>query len=217
MAEQQLDGRQVLRPPGDCGGHENSLGWSAIRPGEHSPALQCRDGLGTSPRTVTPSALDAEVPVPDNRRADHLPSRPDHPAARAETPGGRMGKPHKLFNKFTNRKKRVESDCAVIQEIVDYYQTCADDASRKEALKWLFETMEDKDTKEIVRVRILVLLKALEDKLPGKKRRRLDKYERKIEAKKKDQRAERFTPEKAVVQERIERKKKRKQEKAQVA
>lgn len=128
-----------------------------------------------------------------------------------------MGKPHKLFNKFTNRKKRVESDCAVIQEIVDYYQTCADDASRKEALKWLFETMEDKDTKEIVRARILVLLKALEDKLPGKKRRRLDKYERKIEAKKKDRRAERFTPEKAVVQERIERKKKRKQEKAQVA
>jgi len=128
-----------------------------------------------------------------------------------------MGKPHKLFNKFTNRKKRVESDCAVVQEIVDCYQTCADDASRKEALKWLFKTMEDKDTKGIVRARILVLLKALGDKLPGKKRRRLEKHERKIAAKDKGNRAERFTPEKTVVQERIERKKKRKQKQAEVA
>jgi hypothetical protein len=124
-----------------------------------------------------------------------------------------MGKPHKLFNKFTNRKKRVESDCAVVQEIADCYQSCSDDASRKEALKWLFETMEDKDTKEIVRARIQVLLKAMEDKLPGKKRRRLEKYERKVEAKKKGNRAAEFTPEKAVVQQRIERKKNLKKEK----
>jgi hypothetical protein len=116
-----------------------------------------------------------------------------------------MGKPHKLFNKFTNRKKRVESDCAVVQEIVDYYETCADDASRKEALKWLFETMEDKDTKGIVRTRILVLLQGMQDKLPAKKQRRLEKYARKLEIKNTDKRAEQFTSEKAVVQQRVER------------
>jgi hypothetical protein len=166
---------------------------------------------------IVSGALDAGIRVPDNRGAKQLPTRPDDPAVRAATPGGRMGKPHKLFNKFTNRKKRVESDCAVVQEIVDCYQSCTDDASRKEALKWLFKTMEDKDTKEIVRARIVVLLKALEDKLPGKKRRRLEKYERKVEAKKKAHRAAEFTPEKAVVQQRIERKKELKKEKEKVA
>lgn len=124
-----------------------------------------------------------------------------------------MGKPHKLFNKFTNRKKRVESDCAVVEEIVDCYQTCADDASRKEALKWLFKTMEDKDTKEIVRARIQVLLKAIEDKLPGKKRRRLEKHHRKVAAKDEAAHARGFTSEKTVAQRRIERKQKRKKEK----
>jgi len=127
-----------------------------------------------------------------------------------------MGRPHKLFDKFTNRKKRFESDCAVIQEIVDCYQTCPDEASRKESLKWLFKTMEDKDTKEIARTRIAFLLKAIQDKLPGKKRRRLEKYERKVEAKKKNIRAKKFASEKAVVKERIERKK-REREKAKVA
>jgi len=121
-----------------------------------------------------------------------------------------MGKTHKLFNKFTNRKKRVESDCAVVEEIVDCYQTCTDDSSRKEALKWLFKTMEDKDTKEIVRARIQVLLKGIEDKLPGKKRRRLEKYERKIATRKERARAQGFTSEKVVAEQRIERKKKRK-------
>lgn len=118
-----------------------------------------------------------------------------------------MGKPHKLFNKFTNRKKRSESDCAVIQEIVDCYQTCPDESSRKESLKWLFKTMEDRDTKEIARTRIKFLLKAIQDTLPGKKRRRLEKYERKIEAKKANMRARGSASEKTVVKERIERKK----------
>lgn len=118
-----------------------------------------------------------------------------------------MGKPHKLFNKFTNRKKRSESDCAVIQEIVDYYQTCADESSRKESLKWLFKTLEDKDTKGIVRTRIAFLLKAIQDTLPTKKRRRLEKYERKVAAKKENIRAKKFASEKAVAKERAERKK----------
>ena len=95
-----------------------------------------------------------------------------------------MGKPHKLFNKFTNRKKRSESDCAVIQEIVDFYQTSPDEPSRKESLKWLFKTMEDKDTTEIARARIAFLLSGITDLLPGKKRSRLEKYQRKVEAKK---------------------------------
>ena len=116
-----------------------------------------------------------------------------------------MGKPHKLFDKFTNRKKRSESDCAVIQEIVDFYQTSGDDSSRKESLKWLFQTMEDKDTKEIVRARIAFLLDAIRDTLPGKKRRRLEKYQRKLEAKKKHARAKRLTPEQPVAGDRLER------------
>jgi hypothetical protein len=148
--------------------------------------------------------------VPDNRGTDEDPSQSNDATARAEKPGGHMGQPHKLFNKFTNRKKRVESDCAVIQEIVDCYQTCTDDPSRKESLKWLFKTMEDKDTKEIVRARIVLLLKAIQDKLPGKKRRRLEKYERKIEAKKKYVRAARLLSAQGIIQERIERKKKTK-------
>jgi hypothetical protein len=157
--------------------------------------------------------LDAWRPVPDNLWAREEPSRSDDATAVAEIKGGRMGKPHKLFNKFTNRKKRVESDCAVVQEIADYYQSGADDASRKESLKWLFETMEDKDTKEIVRARIVLLLKAMQDKLPGKKRRRLEKYERKVESKKKYVRAAQFVSAQGVIQERIERKKKKKKEK----
>ena len=118
-----------------------------------------------------------------------------------------MGKPHKLFDKFTNRKKRSESDCAVVQEIVDCYQTCTDEPSRKESLKWLFKTMEDKDTKEIVRARIAFLLDAIRDTLPGKKRRRLEKYQRKLEAKKKHARGKRLAPEQPVASDRIERKK----------
>lgn len=109
-----------------------------------------------------------------------------------------MGKPHKLFNKFTNRKKRSESDCAVIQEIVDFYQTCGDDPARKESLKWLFETMEDKDTKEIARARIAFLLSSIRDTLPGKKRRRLEKYLRKVEARKKSVRGRKAAPEQVV-------------------
>jgi hypothetical protein len=73
--------------------------------------------------------------------------------------------------------------------------------------------MEDKDTKEIVRARIVLLLKAMQDKLPGKKRRRLEKYERKVESKKKYVRAARFVSAQGVIQERIERKKKQKKEK----
>jgi hypothetical protein len=119
-----------------------------------------------------------------------------------------MGKPHKLFDKFTNRKKRTESDCAVIQEIVDCYQTCTDDASRKESLKWLFKTMEDKDTKEIARARIAFLLGSIRDTLPGKKRRRLEKFERRAEAKK-NLRARRLASEGAVETDRAEGKKKR--------
>jgi hypothetical protein len=119
-----------------------------------------------------------------------------------------MGKPHKLFNKFTNRKKRSESDCAVVQEIVDCYQTCTDEPSRKESLKWLFKTMEDKDTKEIVRARIAFLLNAIRDTLPGKKRRRLEKYERKLEARKKHVRAKRIASERPVASDPIERTKK---------
>ena len=119
-----------------------------------------------------------------------------------------MGKPHKLFDKFTNRKKRYESDCAVIQEIVDCYQTCTDEPSRKESLKWLFKTMEDKDTTEIVRVRIAFLLGAVRETLPGKKRQRLEKYERKLEAKKKHVRTKRLASEQPVASDRIERKKK---------
>ena len=118
-----------------------------------------------------------------------------------------MGKPHKLFNKFTNRKKRSESDCAVIQEIVDCYQTCTDEPSRKESLRWLFKTMEDKDTKEIVRARIAFLLDAIRDTLPGKKRRRLEKYQRKLEARKKHVRAKRLASEQPVASDRSERKK----------
>jgi len=118
-----------------------------------------------------------------------------------------MGKPHKLFNKFTNRKKRSESDCAVIQEIVDCYQTCTDEPSRKESLRWLFKTMEDKDTKEIVRARIAFLLNAIRDTLPGKKRRRLEKYQRKLEARKKHVRAKRLASEQPVASDRSERKK----------
>lgn len=121
-----------------------------------------------------------------------------------------MGRPHKLFDKFTNRKKRAESDCAVIQEIVDCYQSCGDESSRKEALKWLFETMEDKDTKEIARARIVFLLKSIQEQLPGKKRRRLEKHERKVEARKMDVRAKRVISGKAAIQERIERKKRKK-------
>jgi hypothetical protein len=109
-----------------------------------------------------------------------------------------MGKPHKLFNKFTNRKKRSESDCAVIQEIVDFYQACGDDPARKESLKWLFKTMEDKDTKEIARARIAVLLGSIRDTLPGKKRRRLEKYERKVAARKKNARGRKPAPEQAA-------------------
>jgi hypothetical protein len=119
-----------------------------------------------------------------------------------------MGKPHKLFDKFTNRKKRTESDCAVIQEIVDCYQTCTDDASRKESLKWLFKTLEDKDTKEIARARIAFLLGSIRDALPGKKRRRLEKFERRAEAKK-NLRARRLASEGAVETDRAEGKKKR--------
>jgi len=119
-----------------------------------------------------------------------------------------MGKPHKLFNKFTNRKKRSESDCAVVQEIVDCYQTCTDEPSRKESLKWLFKTMEDKDTTEIVRARIAFLLGAVRDTLPGKKRQRLEKYERKLEARKKHVRAKRLASERPAASDRIERKKK---------
>ena len=119
-----------------------------------------------------------------------------------------MGKPHKLFNKFTNRKKRSESDCAVVQEIVDCYQTCTDEPSRKESLKWLFKTMEDKDTTEIVRARIAFLLGAVRDTLPGKKRQRLEKYERKLEARKKHVRAKRLASERPVAGDRIGRKKK---------
>jgi len=118
-----------------------------------------------------------------------------------------MGKPHKLFNKFTNRKKRSESDCAVIQEIVDCYQTCTDEPSRKESLRWLFKTMEDKDTKDIVRARIAFLLDAIRDTLPGKKRRRLEKYQRKLEARKKHVRAKRLAPEQPVASDRSEWKK----------
>jgi len=118
-----------------------------------------------------------------------------------------MGKPHKLFNKFTNRKKRSESDCAVIQEIVDCYQTCTDEPSRKESLRWLFKTMEDKDTKEIVRARIAFLLDSIRDTLPGKKRRRLEKYQRKLEARKKHVRAKRLASEQPVASDRSERKK----------
>ena len=121
-----------------------------------------------------------------------------------------MGKPDKLFNKFTNRKKRSESDCAVVQEIVDFYQTSADDAQRKESLKWLFKTMEDKDTTEIVRTRIAFLLKAMQDTLPGKKRFRLEKYERKVEAKK-SSRAKKVASKSAVAEARIERRKKEKE------
>jgi len=117
-----------------------------------------------------------------------------------------MGKPHKLFNKFTNRKKRSESDCAVIQEIVDCYQTCTDEPSRKESLRWLFKTMEDKDTKEIVRARIAFLLDAIRDTLPGKKRRRLEKYQRNLEARKKHVRAKRLASEQPVASDRSERK-----------
>jgi hypothetical protein len=73
--------------------------------------------------------------------------------------------------------------------------------------------MEDKDTKEIVRARIVLLLKAMQDKLPGKKRRRLEKYERKVESKKKYVRAAQFVSAQGVIQERIERKKKKKKEK----
>ena len=123
-----------------------------------------------------------------------------------------MGKPHKLFNKFTNRKKRSESDCAVVQEIVDCYKTCTDDASRKESLKWLFKTMEDKDTKEIARARIAFLLGSIRDTLPGKKQRRLAKYERKVEARKKNLRGRKVASEQAVASDRIERKKKRKEQ-----
>lgn len=119
-----------------------------------------------------------------------------------------MGKPHKLFDKFTNRKKRTESDCAVIQEIVDCYQTCSDDGSRKESLKWLFKTMEDKDTTEIARARIAFLLGSIRDTLPGKKRRRLEKFERRAEAKK-NLRARRLASEGAVETDRAEGKKKR--------
>jgi len=117
-----------------------------------------------------------------------------------------MGKPHKLFNKFTNRKKRSESDCAVIQEIVDCYQTCTDEPSRKESLRWLFKTMEDKDTKEIVRARIAFLLDAIRDTLPGKKRRRLEKYQRNLEARKKHVRAKRLASEQPIASDRSERK-----------
>lgn len=120
-----------------------------------------------------------------------------------------MGKAHKLFDKFTNRKKRSESDCAVIQEIVDCYQTCTDEPSRKESLKWLFKTMEDKDTKAIARARIASLLGSIREALPVQKRRRLEKYERKIEAKK-SLRAKKAGSERAVATERIERKKKEK-------
>lgn len=121
-----------------------------------------------------------------------------------------MGRLHKLFNKFTNRKKRSESDCAVVQEIVDCYQSCADESSRKESLKWLFKTMEDKGTKEIARTRIAFLLTALQDTLPDKKRRRLEKYQRKIEKKKDRLRAKNIVSEKTVAKDRIERKKKEK-------
>ena len=154
-------------------------------------------------------ALDVHEVVPDNQRRRE-PQQPEDATSDAERAGGRMGKPHKLFNKFTNRTKRAESDCAVIQEIVDDYQNSSDESSRKESLKWLFETMEDKDTKKVARERIVFLLKAIQDQLPGKKRRRLEKYERKVEAKRTDTRAERFASEKTVVQQRIERKKRKK-------
>ena len=115
-----------------------------------------------------------------------------------------MGKPHKLFDKFTNRKKRSESDCAVIQEIVDFYQTSGDDPSRKESLKWLFRTMEDKDTKEIARARIVFLLGAIRDALPAKKRRRLEKFERKAAARKKGARGRKAAPAPAAPGDRAE-------------
>lgn len=120
-----------------------------------------------------------------------------------------MGKAHKLFDKFTNRKKRSESDCAVIQEVVDCYQACTDEASRKESLKWLLRTMEDKDTKEIARARIAVLLGSIRDALPAKKRSRLEKYERKVEAKK-NLRTRKLAPQSAPAKDHIERKEKRK-------
>jgi hypothetical protein len=122
----------------------------------------------------------------------------------ASPPGGPMGKPHKLFDKFTNRKKRSESDCAVIQEIVDFYQTSGDDSSRKESLKWLFQTMEDKDTKEIARARIAFLLGAIRDALPAKKRRRLEKFERKAATRKKGARDRKAAPEPTVPGDRAE-------------
>lgn len=112
-----------------------------------------------------------------------------------------MGKPHKLFNKFTNRKKRSESDCAVVQEIVDYYQTCTDESSRRESLKWLFRTMEDKDTNEIARKRIAFLLNAIRATLPGKKQRRLEKHERKVAAKTKGIRAKKSATPEVVIDE----------------
>ena len=72
--------------------------------------------------------------------------------------------------------------------------------------------MEDEDTKEIVRARIAFLLNAIRDTLPGKKRRRLEKYERKLEARKKHVRAKRNASERPVASDRVERKKKREEQ-----
>lgn len=80
-----------------------------------------------------------------------------------------------LFEQYTNRKKRVESDCAVVEKVWLEYQKLGGkekEGERLKALSWLLDRLEDKDTNKLVRNIICNLMYKTRKKLPKEFRKR---------------------------------------------
>jgi len=86
----------------------------------------------------------------------------------------------RLLNAFTNKKKRWESDCAIIGKVVDFCLS-TNDANKKAGIKWLLRLMESKKTKPVARQKIYLLLSHNSDILTKKQQKRLSRFKEKEE------------------------------------
>jgi hypothetical protein len=89
-----------------------------------------------------------------------------------------------LIDRFKNKKKRWESDCLVITEIQHLCLITTLEDERKDAIRWLMATLEDKKSNALVKNNIRTFLIEHRALLTEKRQKHLDKYLRKYEEKK---------------------------------
>jgi hypothetical protein len=77
-----------------------------------------------------------------------------------------------LFDQYTNRKKRIESDCAVVEQVWLVYRDSPDKSVRCDACTWLLKRLEDNDTNKLARAIIYRHLYRGRHRLPKKIRKR---------------------------------------------